>query len=39
MTNGFRANNGIRDVICNFDNLKKIRDMKDQQGNTIESYF
>ena len=40
MINGHRAGNDIRDGICNFDILKnKIRDMKDQQGNTIESYF
>ena len=40
MINGYRADNNIRDGICNFDILKnKICDMKDQQGNTIESYF
>ncbi|CZD30833.1 Uncharacterised protein [Streptococcus pneumoniae] len=40
MINGYRADNDIRDEICNFDLLKnKIRDMKDQQGNTMESYF
>ena len=40
MINGYRTDNDIRDEICNFDILKnKIRDMKDQQGNTIESYF
>ena len=40
MINGYRADNDIRDGICNFDILKnKIRDMKDQQGNIIESYF
>ncbi|MDU1929673.1 MAG: hypothetical protein E6753_03705 [Streptococcus mitis] len=40
MINGYRADNDIRDGICNFDILKnKIRDMKDRQGNTIESYF
>lgn len=40
MINGYRADNDIRDEICNFDILKnKIRDMKDQQGNTMESYF
>ena len=40
MINGYRVYNDIRDGICNFDILKnKIRDMKDQQGNTIESYF
>ena len=40
MINGYRADNDIRDGMCNFDILKnKIHDMKDQQGNTIESYF
>ncbi|WP_050265205.1 hypothetical protein, partial [Streptococcus pneumoniae] len=40
MINGYRADNDIRDEICNFNILKnKIRDMKDQQGNTMESYF
>ena len=40
MINGYREDNDIRVGICNFDILKnKIRDMKDQQGNTIESYF
>ncbi len=40
MINGYRMDNDIRDEICNFDILKnKICDMKDQQGNTIESYF
>ena len=40
MINGYRADNDIRDGICNFDILKnKIRDMKDQQGNAMESYF
>ncbi|MDU7925749.1 MAG: hypothetical protein E7J43_02485, partial [Finegoldia magna] len=40
MINDCRKDNDIRDGICNFDILKKkIRDMKDQQGNTIESYF
>ena len=40
MINRYRADNNIRDEICNFDILKnKIHDMKDQQGNTIESYF
>ena len=40
MINGYRADNDIRDEICNFNILKnKIRDMKDQQENTMESYF
>lgn len=40
MINDYRVDNDIRDEICNFDILKnKISDMKDQQGNTIESYF
>lgn len=40
MINGYRVNNNIKDEICNFDILKnKIREMKDQQGNTIEPYF
>ncbi|ODO58938.1 hypothetical protein A5N56_09105 [Streptococcus pneumoniae] len=40
MINGYRADNDIRDEICNFNILKnKIRDMKNQQGNTMESYF
>ena len=40
MIDGYRADNDIRVGIYNFDILKnKIRDMKDQQGNTIESYF
>ena len=40
MIDGYRADNDIRVGICNFDILKnKIRNMKDQQGNTIESYF
>lgn len=40
MINGYRTDNDIRDEICNFDILKnKIRNMKDRQGNTIESYF
>ena len=40
MINGYRADNNIRDKICNFDILKnKIHNMKDQQGNPIESYF
>ena len=40
MINGYRVDNNIRDEICNFDILKnKIHNMKDQQGNTIESYF
>lgn len=38
--NGYGTDNDIRDEICNFDILKnKIRNMKEQQGNTIESYF
>ncbi|MFU9975200.1 hypothetical protein ACNF5K_05010 [Fannyhessea vaginae] len=40
MINGYRTDNDIRDEICNFNILKnKIRNMKDRQGNTIESYF
>ena len=40
MIDGYKIYNDIRDEICNFDILKnKIRDMKDKQGNTIESYF
>ena len=40
MINDYRADNNIRDAICNFDILQnKIHDMKDQQGNTIECYF
>ena len=40
MINGYRTDNDIRDEICTFDILKnKIRDMKDQLGNIIESYF
>ena len=40
MIDGYRADNDIRVGICNFDILKnKMRNMKDQQGNTIESYF
>ena len=40
MIDGYKIYNDIRDESCNFDILKnKIRDMKDKQGNTIESYF
>lgn len=40
MINDYRVDNDIRDGIYNFDILKnKISDMKDKQGNTIESYF
>lgn len=40
MINVCKVDNDIKDEVCNFDLLKnKIRDMKDQQGNTIESYF
>ena len=40
MINGYKTENDIRNEICNFDILKnKIREMKDQQGNTIEPYF
>lgn len=40
MINGYRTDNDIRDEICNFNILKNIiRNMKDRQGNTIESYF
>ena len=40
MIDDYRSDNDIRVGICSFDILKnKMHDMKDQQGNTIESYF
>ena len=40
MINSYRKDNNIRDDICNFDILQnKICEMKDQEGNAIESYF
>ena len=40
MINVYREDNNLNEEICNFSNLKnKINNIKDKQGNTIESYF
>lgn len=40
MINDYREENNIRVSICNFDLLQtRINDMKDENGNIIESYF
>ena len=40
MINIYREHNNLNEEICNFSNLKNIiNNIKDKQGNTIESYF
>lgn len=40
MIDDYKENNIIRNDTCNFELLRnKINDMKDEQGNNIESYF
>ncbi len=40
MINDYKEDNNIRSATCNFELLQnKINDMKDEQGNNIESYF
>ena len=40
MINVYREDNNLKETTCNFSILQnKINNMKDKQGNTIESYF
>lgn len=40
MIKDYNKDNNIRDTVCDFELLKKkINEMKDKKGNSIESYF